>query len=302
MKKFGVEIELNSFDQRDFKKNPLNSNEFPLGIEKVAEIIKSLGMTVEIRNWQHTHNNKNWICKPDSSCGIEVCSPILESTNLVENLIDHFSKESQIKIDDRCSFHVHFDISNYSSDNLLSILCWWIKCESVFFDAFPDVRKNNRYCQCIGISDLFKVEPIPSLEEMIRLLGKTKYYSLNTYHLFRKSRSSIEFRLADKFACIDSNYAKNWILLLYFFIDSSIINGIPTSLIWMDINEVFEFLNLDPELKKWFLYKIFNNANGSSLYWGNNFRKNSILGCRNLLNNLELLDKDIESSLLGVNK
>ena len=50
MRKFGVEIELNSFDKRDFKLNPLAMNEFPKGMDYIANLIRNLN------NLFSTHN------------------------------------------------------------------------------------------------------------------------------------------------------------------------------------------------------------------------------------------------------
>ena len=38
-RKFGIEIEFNSFDGRDFRKNPLDKGEMPLGIDYIADLV-----------------------------------------------------------------------------------------------------------------------------------------------------------------------------------------------------------------------------------------------------------------------
>jgi hypothetical protein len=317
MRKFGVEIELNSFDQRDFKKNPLGRNEQPEGMEYIADIIKSLGLPVKIQGWQHNHNNDEWVCKPDSSCGIEVCSPV--SSDLVDILkfVDCLSQDQNIRVDDRCSLHVHIDVkdcvfaSNFNKNydfeksiDLASILAWWIKCEPVFFDSFPKSRKLNKYCQCIGISDVFKSDDNVSPSLIIKNLGESKYFSANVYHLKKGSRASIEFRLADHFACIDSHFLNNWVNLLIHFIDRAIFVGLPNSFCWLNPKEVFDFLDFNnsgkEEVRNWFLARIITNIKSDISYW-NSFRNVAFLEVNEILNELQL-DKDLISYLRQMDK
>jgi len=301
MRKFGVEIELNSFDNRDFKKNPLSTNEQPEGIDYVANLIRNLEKSVVVSKWQHTHNNKSWVCKPDSSCGIEVCSPVCDCVDEIVEVIDAFSKDKKIFADDRCSFHVHFDVQDClfydnkivdfsKSKDLASILAWWIKCEAVFFDSFPDSRKLNKYCQCIGLSDIFNIEEEISTIKLIEKLSD-KYFSINVFHLRKNIRPTIEFRLADCSACLDSDFANNWILFLDNFIEKAISSGNPDSLTWLDPKDFFNFIDINnSKIRDWFLGRIFTNINSDISCW-KFLRKNSIFEFQEILNNLQL-DKD----------
>ena len=93
-KKFGIEIEFNSFDNRDFLANPLPYGEMPAGINEIASLIRSAGMEAEVQNWQYNHNNSKWICKPDSSCGIEVCSPVIKDDfSSIFKVLQEFQKD-----------------------------------------------------------------------------------------------------------------------------------------------------------------------------------------------------------------
>jgi hypothetical protein len=319
MRKFGVEIELNSFDQRDFKKHPLNKNEYPLGMDYISNLIKSLGFLVRIQGWQQTHNNFEWVCKTDSSCGIEICSPVSENLDSIIKLIDLLSKDHNVKVDKRCSFHVHFDIedcllkNNYGNDfsnsnKLASVLAWWVKCEPVFFDSAPNSRKFNKYCQSIGISDLFRAEDKPEPYSLITKLGSHKYFSCNVYHLCKGSRSTIEFRLAEELACVDSQFVFNWINLLSHFIDCAMDSGIPDSYCWLDTKEVFEFLRFNnslsfekTQIRNWFLDRILKNINSDLSHWNYDLRSTSITQAEQILINLQL-DKDNFSSLVPMDK
>lgn len=309
MRKFGVEIELNSLDQRDFKKNPLGKDEFPLGIEYVEMLIKNLNYPVRKETWHQTHNNSDWVCKPDSSCGMEICSPVCSDTSSIINLIDKLAEDENIKVDNRCSFHVHFDIEDcliknkykidiYNSISLASILAWWIKCEAVIFDSFPSHRKLNRYCQCIGMCDIFSAFDSVNCFEVINKLGLNKYYSCNVYHCLKSTRPTIEFRLAEEKACLNSLLASNWIYFLSHFIKCSIDKGLPDSYCWVDLLEIFEFLDFNKNLnlekikiRNWFLSRILENTKSEISQWNDKIRNLTIEQSQKILKNLQL-DKD----------
>jgi hypothetical protein len=271
--KFGVEIELNSFDNRDFSCFPLKQGEIPEGTREVANLIRELGLQVEVQSWQHNHNNKIWICKPDASCGIEVCSPVLSEDNVGELfcVLDKLSKDNRIKQDDRCSFHIHVNVENFTTNNinasekLSCILAWWLKCEHIFMDFATSKRKLNKFCRCIGLTDLFDHE-----EDVIPMVlvnkFSDKYLSLNTYHLTNKKRKTIEFRIFE--GTLDSEFASKCIDLIMLFVKRSTSASLPENYSWIDVNDFFEFLNFeDPNLKFWFLNRLIFNCGEANCYF-----------------------------------
>ena len=291
MRNFGVEIEINSFDQRDFREQSLHKGERPEGMDYIFDNLLRMGLETKIEDWHNSHNNTNWICKPDSSCGIEICSPVSNKLEDLIKVIDFLSKDKLVKVDSRCAFHVHFDVEDLCFDELVLILCWWIKFEHIFFDAMPDSRKNNKYCQCIGITDLFEHDEVINGKNIVSKLGRSKYISCNTFHLCKGNRNSIEFRIADSEACLDVEYSKNWILLLEHFIKVSIKSDIPDSLCWENPKKFISFLleeNLDDEVKNWFFDRILKNINSNILNWNLPFRKHSILEFNEIFENLQL--------------
>lgn len=297
-RRFGAEIEINSFDQRDFKKYPLGRGELPEGIEYVAEVCQKVVRTpVDIMKWHHTHNNLTWRVKPDSSCGIELCSPVVKGWPGLKEIckvVEALGQDDRIKIDDRCSFHCHVEVADCTQDQLASILTYWIKCESVFLDSVPANRKRNRFCQCIGLSDLFEHDTEVNSEEVIRRLGMMKYYTLNTFHQCKGNRDTIEFRIIESEGCTDAYLVKNWIRLLIHFVEMAKAQPRPrqyypgdpwSSFLWLDPNQVMEFLgfiNDGYELSKgmtqtrdWFLARLHKNTFDTGLpgIWSNVARK-----------------------------
>ena len=283
--KFGFELELNSFDQRNFLTNPLRHGEHPQGILEVSNLIANLNLSVETREWEYTNNNKKWVCKPDASCGLEICSPVFEFPNFEQclSVLNTLNENKQIKIDDRCSFHVHIDVSDliekniYNSRSLASVLAWWVKIEHIFIDFADQNRKVNQYCRCIGMTNIFRSSDFVTPIKVIESLGE-KYLTLNTYHLMARRRNTIEFRLAE--STLDVEFFQNWISLLIHFINLAKEKELPEDFCWLDFNEAINFLNLDeiPKIKIWFFKRLQEKIGQSkSDWWSENTRKKDLI-------------------------
>lgn len=303
-RKFGIELEVCSYDDRDFKEVRLAGNEMPLGIDDVAlTIMKGTCEQVIINKWHLTHNNTQWVLKPDSSCGIEICSPILAGVYGMRKLVSLISilkSNRMIHVDHRCGFHLHTDISDTGTEGVGAILAWWIKCEAVFLDAMPDYRKVNRYCQQIGGSPLFEHDLNYTSQELIKKLGQYKYFTVNSYHYYKGNRPTIEFRVAEDTMCLNEIDAENWVCLLLHFIEMAKKRGMPlnyqkdnqrTGLCWMDFNDVMSFLQFDGELcpkllgvKNWFTKRIINNTCDMKGIWSKEARNISFEQAVNYLN------------------
>ena len=304
-RRFGVEIELNAFDNRDFRKNPLRKGELPEGIHYIANAIaKLLDTQVDITKWGHTHNNNNWVLKPDSSCGIEVCSPVSKGwlgLKQICQVVDLFRRDEQIKADQKCSLHVHMDMADMCQvsptvkweDFLGIVVAYWVKCESVFLDSVPAQRKNNRYCQCIGACDLFDHDIQYSPRDIVKLLGMQKYYSINTLHLCEGKRPTMEFRIVESDGCKDPYLVKNWIRLLVHFIEVAKRHPFPpeykegdrwSSLLWLDPEDVMSFLGFIggyelshgmEQTRNWFLARLKHNLSDNKIkgLWSDSARQ-----------------------------
>lgn len=311
-KRFGVEFEVNSFDNRDFTRYPLdkNKNELPLGSFEIRDLIKcNVSKNVVVKGFERTHNNKFWVIKPDRTCGIEICSPVFKkhSINKIAKVCNLLKEDKRVEADTRCSFHVHIELFDQTYINLeeirnciFKIISYWIKFEAVFLDSVPDNRKMNQYCKSIGLSGIFDYyyfHDSSYVYNVIKKLGEHKYYTINCFqHYSVKKRNTIEFRIAENNACFDANFAKNWIKLLLHFVECAInapkikpYNGDPlTGFCWLDLLHLMEFLkftnnyDISKELKcvrNWFLARIYNNLTKNNLegnVWSVYVRKNTI--------------------------
>lgn len=295
---FGAEMELNASDLRDFKVHKLQNGENPKGMEYICSLLQEkLNFEVAMKAWHLTHDNSVWILKPDSSCGMELCPPPMKGWAGIKKICqaaDLFKNDqtNQIKADERCSFHVHIDVSDLDKDVLGKVLLYWVKCESVFLDSVPSRRKRNRYCQCIGMTDLFEHDTLFNADNLLKKL-KTKYFTLNTFHYCAKlegspkgGRFTIEFRIAENEACLNSFLIKNWIRLIIHFVERAIkaelpepyVEGNPwTGMCWLDLKDVFKMLGFDGEYelspgmeqtRNWFAARIHHNIMQSNKLTG----------------------------------
>lgn len=277
-RRFGTEIEINALDGLS---KPVAEGALPDGIHYVGNLVqKTTGDRVVVHKWGHDHNNDKWVIKPDSSCGLEVCSPVSKGWHGLKRIcqvVEAFAGDSKIVADSRCSLHVHMDVSDLSADQLAAVISWWIKCEPVFLDSVPPSRKKNRYCQFIGLWEMFEHDSVFSIEQLVKKLGSSKYGSLNTFHLKMGKRQTIEFRIMEGECCKNPYMVKNWVRLLVHFVERAYRTGVPlpfkdndpwTGWCWLDPQEVFKLLGFDGEydlspglrqVKSWFLSRLMKN-------------------------------------------
>ena len=268
-----MEVEVCAYDDKS------KAVQLPSGIEDVAMTIMRLSHEpVNINKWHLTHNNSTWVLKPDSSCGIEICSPVMRGfygVRRVAQLIEALRTNPRVHVDCRCGFHVHFDVSDLEVEEVGTVLAWWIKAETVFLDAMPVARKKNRYCQQIGVSSLFNSDSECAANDIIHKLGWHKYHTANTYHYVNGHRETIEFRVAEDAMCLNPDDAKNWICLLMHFIDRSLSKGMPpeyrnnnqwTGLCWLDFKDLMNLLGFEGEVaqpladaRSWFIRRLRKN-------------------------------------------
>ena len=263
-RRFGIELEVNAFDGES---RPPKGKQ-PEGINHVGAIVASSVPEdgSEIRAYEHTDNNTKWIIKPDASCGIEVCSPPLKGWKGLKKaltVVQVMSEDPQIKVDRRCSVHVHLDVSDLTETQLAKVVSWWVKCEPVFLDAMPLERKRNRYCQSLGMNNIFQHDVQYSDKDIICRVGDIKYYTMNTSNWVRGSRKTIEFRPIEGQGCKEPYLIKNWVRLLIHFVETAINLELPpkyeipknedekynltpwTSLCWLDPEHVLSLLGFN---------------------------------------------------------
>lgn len=298
-RRFGVEIELNTSTGIIREKE-----EIPDGSDIVASLIRNVcNDSVQLNGWLYVNNNKSWVIKPDSTCGIEINSPILKGVYDIAKLtkiVQNIQQNPIIQSDSRCSFHVHVNLEDLNDTQIATLMAWWIKCEGVFFDSIISSRKCHRHTQLIGMSNLFESHKNYSLDYILSSLSDVKYHSASLYHMRQKRRKSVEFRIAGHDFCTNPLAVKNWVRLLLHFVDIAAKmdfpskynkNDIWSGLLWLNPKEVFELLNFDKQnlsegmkqVRHWFLNQLKMNANEASLgVWKAGSRNQSVREIRQL--------------------
>lgn len=279
-RRFGIELEINAFDG----KNRPDQGQKVAGIDYVGMFVaRNCSEGVDIRDWQHTDGNDVWVIKPDSSCGMEVCTPIMKGWSGLKKVcevVHAMGAEPKIKIDQRCSVHVHVEVADLTTEQLASVIAYWFKVEPVFMDSVPPNRKRNRYCQLMGMTNLLQHDTKITPGDLVKKVGNVKYYSLNTNQMMKNGRKTVEFRIVEGEGCKDPYLIKNWTRLLIHFVEMAgklpfpeqYKEGDPsTGFSWLDPEDVFHLLGfsnnpqqyeLSPGLtqtRNWFLARLQKN-------------------------------------------
>lgn len=259
--RLGIELEYNSISS-----DKLEENKLPSGIMEAACVLKeTINKTIFVSNWHTTTGNDYWVVKPDSSCGFEVCSPILKSKNdlfELKEIIKSLRKNGSFSSDKRCSFHVHFELNDTSNNFLSNMIISWIKLEIFLYLLLPNYRKQTNYAQILSLSPLFfhnsnRLESFKlNQETIINHIKEYKFYSINLYHFKKSNRNTVEFRIMDSSACLNEEYAFSWISLLNnFMISCKDVNYFEDSTLnldclrWFNIDEAFKFLKIKKNSK-----------------------------------------------------
>lgn len=264
-RRFGVELEYNAFDGISRSKD---ENDLPSGIYEVGrKLQENLKKCVEITKWQYTNNNKSWHVKPDSSCGLEVCSPpAIPKIGLAElqNVVETLSSIEKLKSDYRCSFHVHVEIADFTEKQIVHLIRRWINFELFFFFITNPMRWLNQYCVPIGFSADIKGEQIYHYNSILHKFSESKYYAVNLYHYAKNKKKTIEFRIMGSEACVNSDDAINWCKLLLCFVERCRRHeGLhETTFEYERVEKFLDFLKLeewckeDLEFIQWLIYRL----------------------------------------------
>lgn len=188
-------------------------------------------------------NNYFWDVKLDGSCGAKLIKGINEGGYEITSYkgsgvydLIHISKvisslkSINVKVNENCGFHVHVDVSDFSSEDVGILINNWLCIEYFIFCMVPDRRKVSKYCTrftsvckynktCLNASDywnLYKPNNT-SLNNADRRLSMNlvNYYRSITLKSFK--RKTVEFRFPES-TLVEKNI-KNWARFLINFIE-----------------------------------------------------------------------------------
>lgn len=250
-KKFGIELEFSEKSNRHFLYSIIRQT---LPQDEVL-----------ITNWQKNIDNKEWICKTDSSCGYEISSPVFkDKTDLyrIKKIVDALRLKNA-KVNRKCGIHVHVECQDINTYQLSRIIRYWIKSEPIILCMFPKYRRINKYCQPL-ITKL-DMDSRYKPTELINLCSRSKNNSLNVRGY--KKRGTIEFRMME--GILRSNDIINWIIFCIQFYKSAYSANNPKNLIPLSVSEFWDFMNMESHVSKeleiynlptWFLSRIQKNC------------------------------------------
>ena len=229
MRRFGVELEFNT-------RNDQSRESFKRLIERVP------GQRAEVRNWERTNDNTVWVCKTDSSCGLEINTPVMCGPVELKNLglvVAEFQRAGSA-FDTKCGLHVHVDVSDMTMEQIHVLIKYWAKIEHVVMNAHPEHRRKNGYCRPINemFSD-WRENRYYTGDQIFRAIRQNRG-ALNVQHL--DTRRTIEFRMGDM--CTDPEDIKNRVRFLVWFVEIAKNTPAPRNLNWFTPKQTMRFLGL----------------------------------------------------------
>ena len=135
-----------------------------------------------IRGYEHTVNNDFWACKTDCSCGLEVCTPILEGWRSLQAVGEVLMKiqAAGFNVDETCGHHVHLDVRDYDREQVGILIMWWLKFEKVFLHTLPLYRRERPHCG-----------PLTNMDIQSRMTPGEEITPERIYQVFRPTRGAL---------------------------------------------------------------------------------------------------------------
>jgi hypothetical protein len=230
-RKFGVEIEVSAHISREALKEKIRT------VDLIREIVVS-------DRYVQDYNNNYWHVKFDRSCsdidfpyGWEISSYVASSVDDLTMIckVTDCLRKGGVKANDNCAVHVHVDASDYTIEELASLVANWIKMEKIIKEAVPRRRITGVYSKLLShhyrgvLSVNCSYEPVafynlilprPRADGRWRLSDRRLALNLTNWvdcHLRNNQiRKTIELRLPE--GSLEPNNVKNWIVLFVHFI------------------------------------------------------------------------------------
>lgn len=210
-RKFGIELEIAGIAQ-----------------DLAINALSAAGINAKAEGYNHT-TRRHWKLVSDSSVrgGFEVVSPVLEGeAGIAEAMaVAEALSDAGANVNRTCGFHVHFDISDLSLENVKTVVRRYCAHEAEIDAIMPPSRRgnSNQYCKGIPAERLAAMLNASSIQEMAMAQG-SRYYKVNLQAFLR--HGTIEFRQHSG-TCSATKIA-NWLRFLAAFIDASKVAGTVT--------------------------------------------------------------------------
>lgn len=208
-RKFGIELEIVGINGRD-----------------AAAALRRAGFACQFEGYNHDdHADGAWKVVTDGSIegiGCEVVSPILHGTDGLDEacLVAGILADKGATANRSCGFHVHFDASEMTVEQLRAIVNRYAAFEEQIDRFLPPSRRanNNRFCKSLSALTPFAREAMQNARTIRQLAqaqnGGDRYFKVNLQSLLR--HHTIEFRQHS--GTCDAWKIRNWVLFLDGFV------------------------------------------------------------------------------------
>lgn len=180
-RQFGIEME--------FAPNGVTQDEYANALVRALQNVPGASRVVST-GYDHS-NGTFWHLKTDSSCGLELASPILTMDRWPEvEVVLRTLRETGARITAQCGFHVHHNVSEFQSVHIRRLLLLWAAFEKTAFAMVKTDRASNRFCMAL-VGDQFStfedlrdnLVPAEMIQHTVNQLGR--YRSLNCTNWWR---------------------------------------------------------------------------------------------------------------------
>lgn len=244
--------------------------------EIMADILQDNNISCRVVGYERTRgDHQHWVAKTDSSCGIELVSPILKGGAQLKQATDILTplRNGGLRINNCCGQHVHIEVSDYNEEKMGILASYWIKIERCISNGTPHHRRENEYCR---LSETLFDDIVPDQRynpsEIYNRARRRRHSALNLGN-FNGSSGTVEFRFGEM--TFDSNVIKNRIRFLIWFVEICKILPCPNNLNWLSPKEILKLMGLwidennliqikysngIQEMRKWLLHRIIQYA------------------------------------------
>ena len=189
--------------------------------------LSAVGIAVHDESYNHM-TRSHWKLVGDGSVrgGFEIVSPVLhgeqglaEAMTVAEALSD-----AGATVNRTCGFHVHFDASDLSVDDVKTIIRRYADHETEIDAIMPPSRRGtaNFYCNTLAGISFGRLMRATTINEMANIMG-SRYFKVNLMSFQR--HGTIEFRQHS--GTVNATKIANWVRFLGQFIDNSKARNTP---------------------------------------------------------------------------
>lgn len=188
--------------------------------EHALAALRAIGIAVQHEGYNHT-TRAHWKLVSDASVrgGFEVVSPVLHGEEGITEAmaVAEALSDAGASVNRTCGFHVHFDASDLSVDDVKTILRRYADHESEIDAIMPPSRRGatNYYCRTLVHLPFNRIMQADSISSMAAIMG-SRYYKVNLEAFLR--HGTIEFRQHS--GTVNATKIANWVRFLDQFIDA----------------------------------------------------------------------------------